>query len=256
VKPVRAPSRRESIEDHIATARACLRRAHVEADATRAWVRDLAHEGMIDGPRSSPKAAGCGRRERFAPSDYGDLMETMRLRAEGAIHRSTWLVWLWLRGRDFPLAIVREALPTDLRRNLSKMRRQFAPTGRDTEPFTVKFPRNVASQNTDCPISRLRPALRAACRADVATDRAKDLPLDPKLSSGSRRKPSALTRCSLAWGSTPAMPTRKLARPTALRTFSDVDALLRTLREETLRLPHCANARTPVPAIRQPLRKF
>ncbi len=172
------PLRRESIEEHIATAKAYLRRDGVVANATRAWVRDLVREGIIDGPQSGPKAAGRGRRERFSPRDYGDLIETMRLRSGGAIHRSTWLVWHWLRGRDYPIPIVREALATDLRRNLSEIRRQFAPTGRDTEPFITKFRRNIAPQRAQSPFPDLGPLSEPLAALMFRPSEAKNVPLD------------------------------------------------------------------------------
>jgi hypothetical protein len=153
----RQPPRRESIEDHIATACAFLARSGVSAGASRAWVRDLVYKGIIDGPLSQPKTAGRGRLERFSAPNYRDLIEGMRVRAEGAIHRSTWRLWLWSRGRDYPIDEIRRAMTADLRRNLNVVRAQLAPTGRYTEPFTVKYRRNVAPQAADSPFPDLGP---------------------------------------------------------------------------------------------------
>lgn len=143
---------RDSIEQHLVSAGHALRTAGIPApDVSRAWVRDLMRDRLIPGPQSAPKARGRGRRVRFAAAAYRDLLEVMKIRARGAQHRSTWLVWLWLRGRDFPLPRIREALAADVARDLKTVRDQLAPTGRYTEPFTRKFAKAASRASEESP---------------------------------------------------------------------------------------------------------
>jgi hypothetical protein len=79
----------------------------------------------------------------------------MRLRACDAGHRSTWIVWLWLRGRDFPLRRVRPALIADLERQFGAFRKELSPTGRFQEPFVTKYRRNIAPKREASPFVSL-----------------------------------------------------------------------------------------------------
>jgi hypothetical protein len=149
--------RRESIEDHLTTA--AFRFPHLAAETAgrsrRAWVRDLVRRKLFDGPYPVDKSSGPGRGVRFAPRDYRALLEILSLRQRGVKHRRTWLVWLWLRGRDYPLVDVRAAAAADVAATRKAMLAELNPSGRSTEPFVVKYRRNVAPQRADSPFPDL-----------------------------------------------------------------------------------------------------
>jgi len=153
----RRRARRESIEDHLATA--AFRFPHQAAETVgrsrRAWVRDLVRQKLFDGPYPVDKSSGPGRGVRFAPRDYHALLEILSLCQRGVKHRRTWLVWLWLRGRDYPLGDVRAAVAADVAATLKVLRAELNPSGRSTEPFVVKYRRNVAAKRAESPFPDL-----------------------------------------------------------------------------------------------------
>jgi len=146
--------RRESIEDHLATARARYPELAGD-DSSRPWVRDLIRDGLIDAPHPVKKRSGRGQGMRFWSRDYRALIEILLLRSRGHGHRRTWLIWLWLRGREYPIAKVREAIVADASSHLKMLRAQLNPTGRSTEPFVTKYRRNIAPQRADSPFPDL-----------------------------------------------------------------------------------------------------
>jgi hypothetical protein len=152
----RRPPRRESIDDHLATAR--LRYPELaknEGGGSRPWVRDLIRREVIGAPYAVKKHIGRGQGIRFSPPDYRALLEILLLRARGHNHRRTWLVWLWLRGREYPLERVRAAAVDDVSVHLKTIRAELNPTGRSTEPFVTKYRRNVAPGRADSPFPDL-----------------------------------------------------------------------------------------------------
>lgn len=153
----RRRARRESIEDHLATAafRFPQLAAETAGRSRRDWVRDLIQQKLFDGPYPVDKSSGPGRGGRFAPRDYRALIEILSLRQRGAKHRRTWLVWLWLRGRDYPLGDVRAAAAADVAGTLKTLLAELNPSGRSTEPFVVKYRRNVARKRAESPFPDL-----------------------------------------------------------------------------------------------------
>jgi hypothetical protein len=111
--------------------------------ASARFVLDLIERKIIDGPVDVNKTAGPGRGRRFLPRDYHDLLELIRFKALGAGRRDAWIVRLWLRGHDYPFERVKEALIREIESNLQIVQADFAPTGRWTEPFSVKYDRRV-----------------------------------------------------------------------------------------------------------------
>lgn len=138
--------RRESIADHLAVAR---RRWHPQLppwpeDAISTFfVEDLIKEHIINGPYSVQKAEGRGRGRRFHPRDYRDLLEVIRVKLSGIKHRSGWILHLWLRGHEYPIEDVRRYLLDELQASMEIVKKDFAPTGRFTEPFSEKYNRRV-----------------------------------------------------------------------------------------------------------------
>jgi len=140
------PPRRESIDDHLAVIQArteWLKIAKSEDLASVAFVRDLIHERIIDGPRPCKKARGAGRGQRFLPRDYHDLLVVLQLKSRGVVHRSAWICALWLRGRTYSLPSVRDAMVTELDRLRKTSMADFAPTGRFCETFAKKYDKRV-----------------------------------------------------------------------------------------------------------------
>jgi hypothetical protein len=154
--PRRRP-RRESIDDHLATAASRFPElAAGTADRSRrAWVRDLVRERLIDAPYPVGKCAGPGQGVRFAPRDYRALLEILSLRQRGIKHRRTWLVWLWLRGREYALDDVRAAAARDFAATRKTILAELNPSGRSTESFVTKYRRNVAPHRADSPFPHL-----------------------------------------------------------------------------------------------------
>ena len=129
--------------------------ARVDVRGARPWVRDLMRRQIIGRPYPVKKSVGRGQGVRFRPADYRALIEILLLRSRGHKHRSTWLVWLWLRGRDYPLDRVRAAVTEDVAANVKAVRAELNPTGRSTEPFVTKYRRNVAPSRSGSPFPGL-----------------------------------------------------------------------------------------------------
>ncbi len=141
--PVYSPPRRESIEDHLEvlqTRRKWLGIVWNPKLATPDFIRSLIKKKIIAGPRhEGGKAEGPGVRSRFAPRDYRDLIEVIRLKSRGVTRRKAWILHLWLRGHEYPMLRVRDALLSETRRRVTATMREIAPTGR----FTRKFVRRA-----------------------------------------------------------------------------------------------------------------
>lgn len=135
--------RRESIEDHVAQARRCGDRlgiAWTRKLGSRPFVEDLIKRHVVDGPcPAGAKAVGPGIAQRFRPRDLRALLEVLRLKSRGATHRKTWILQLWLRGRDYELDVVREALRSEIQRVVTNIRAIFSKTDRFTGPFERRF---------------------------------------------------------------------------------------------------------------------
>jgi hypothetical protein len=114
--------------------------------ASARFVRDLIDRDIINGPPEADKAFGPGRGRRFAPRDYHELLELIRFKALGANRRDAWIVRLWLRGHDYPFVRVKSALLREIESKLQTVQADFAPTGRWTEPFSVKYDRRVRNR--------------------------------------------------------------------------------------------------------------
>lgn len=141
--------RRESIDDHLTSARRALAPyCTVPIDGSRELVRDLVRNKLIAHTYEVHKRAGRGRGRRFKPADYRDLMEILRLRADGHVHRRRWLIWLWLRGRSFPLDRVRDALTAEIAAHTKTILAQLHPTGRLTEDLLTKYRRNIGGKKS------------------------------------------------------------------------------------------------------------
>lgn len=144
------PPRRESIEEHLASARA---RVAMPGDgwtdklASPRFVLDLIERKIINGPVEIDKASGPGRGRRFRPRDYHDLLELIRFKALGANRRDAWIVRLWLRGHDYPFERAKESLIREVGSALDTAQADFAPTGRWTESFSVKYDRRVRQRS-------------------------------------------------------------------------------------------------------------
>jgi hypothetical protein len=120
---------------------------------TLPFVEDLIRRKLINGPEPVQKRDGRGRGQRFKPRDYRDLLELIRLKLGGVKHRSAWLFQLWLRGHEYPIEDVRRALIGEVQVAIHSVMTDFAPTGRFTEPFGVKFARRVRGAQGDNEIS-------------------------------------------------------------------------------------------------------
>lgn len=159
------PPRRESIAEHLAIARRRWPKKCVgwnEGAITPAFVEDLIREDIINGPYAVTKSAGRGKGRRFAPRDYRDLLEVIKLKLTGLKHRRTWLFHLWLRGHCYPIEEVRRALVDEVHIAIDLLKSDIAPTGRWTEPFGVKYDRRVRkSEGADEGLSDLMELLAA-----------------------------------------------------------------------------------------------
>ncbi len=117
--------------------------------ASKRFVLDLVEREIINGPAEIDKAAGPGRGRRFQPRDYHDLLELIRFKALGASLRDAWIVRLWLRGHVYPFERVKAALLREIESKLDTVQADFAPTGRWTEPFSVKYDRRIRQRPED-----------------------------------------------------------------------------------------------------------
>ena len=129
----RPPRRRESIADHLAGARKRVKlRGQPWTDklASPAFVADLIKHGIINGPKSIPKKFGSGNAQRFEPRDYRDLLKIVNLKSQGIKHRSSWIVHLWLSGREYPMENLRAALLKEVKSIRKNALDDFAPRGR------------------------------------------------------------------------------------------------------------------------------
>ena len=175
----RRSPRRESIDDHLATARLRFPELAVgTGEGTRAWVRDLIHRRLIGAPYPVKKSVGRGQGVRFTPRDYRALLEILLLRAAGSNHRRTWLVGLWLRGREYPVERVREAVAEDVSAHLKTLRAELNPTGRSTEPFVTKYRRNIAPSRADSPFPDLGGLEEQFAALMMRPDEAAKIPTD------------------------------------------------------------------------------
>lgn len=148
--------RRESIDDHLQSARRALANyCSVEIEGSRELVRDLVRNKLIGPTYEVDKSSGRGRGRRFKPPDYRDLIEILHLRANGHIHRRRWLLWLWLQGRSFPLDRLRAALAAEITAHTRLLLAQINPTGRLTEDVLNKYRRNVRGKAGPSPFPDL-----------------------------------------------------------------------------------------------------
>ena len=128
----RVPPKRESIEDHLVTARKCLERLGVvwrPRLATEAFVRKLISKGLLE-PLD-------GR--RMSPSSYHALLKIIHWKSRKTFSWHAWRVGLWLRGSYFPISDVRQSLSFLLDRVRRVVLKDIAPTGRWTERFHEKY---------------------------------------------------------------------------------------------------------------------
>jgi hypothetical protein len=178
--PPRRRARRESIEEHLATA--AFRFPELSAGTAdrsrRAWVRDLVRQRLIDAPYKLGKRIGPGQAVRFAPRDYRAMLEILSLRQRGIRHRRTWLVWLWLRGRDYPLEDVRKAAAADFAATRKTVLAELNPSGRSTESFVTKYRRNVVPRRVGSPFPDLGGLEESLIAHMVRPHEAAQIPID------------------------------------------------------------------------------
>jgi hypothetical protein len=176
------PPRRESIEDHLTIARARVQmpgKGWTKKLASPRFVLDLIEHDIINGPAEVDKASGPGRGRRFLPRDYHELLEVIRFKALGASWRDAWIVRLWLRGHDYPFDTVKTSLIQELRSILGKVHADFAPTGRWTEPFPVKYDRRVRHPAQGEPHAELIDAMEPLAMLMTRPDLVHQLELNP-----------------------------------------------------------------------------
>lgn len=146
----RPRQRRESIKDHLESARAFLPEiAGSRKTASIRFVRSLAAIGLIDGPSRVKTESGKGWGQRFAPRDYRALLEILLLRSRDLVHPRSWRVLLWTRGRNYPIETIREALLAETAAMLESSRQQVTPTGRTVRPFADLFRTRIADKDAD-----------------------------------------------------------------------------------------------------------
>ena len=128
---------RESIADHLVTARRCLERLGVvwrPGLATEAFVRKLISKGLLE-----PLEGG-----RMHPLSYHAFLKIIHWKSRKVFSWHAWRIGLWLRGTYFPISAVRESLGLLLDRVRRIALKDIAPTGRWTERFHEKYQRRTA----------------------------------------------------------------------------------------------------------------
>ena len=135
------PPRRESIEDHLRVARARVKLSGA------GWTEKLASppgSKISSGKTSSAarlRAEGERPRvgQRLAPRDYRDLLRIIDLKSQGVSHRSAWIAYLWICGRNYPIDRVRDAFCLEIKRMTKTMLTEFAPRERLQGPRVTSF---------------------------------------------------------------------------------------------------------------------
>jgi hypothetical protein len=172
------PPKRESIEDHLAVIERRATRLGIKwvpRLATRAFILDLIKRKIINGPQpAGPKQNSFGTSQRFSPRDYRDLLEVIQLKSRGVLHRRSWIIHLFLRGHEYDIEVVRRSLIGEVEQMNDTVSADFAPTGRWTESFGVKYDRRVRKREEDEFINILEPAaalmLRPSAIGEIGTD--------------------------------------------------------------------------------------
>ena len=129
-----------------------------------------------------------------APIIYRSLLEAITLKLNSVKHWSGWLFPLWLRGREYRIEDVRRALIDEVHAAIHLVKKDFAPTGRFTEPFGFKFERRVRQpEESDPELSDfLEPVIAKIILPDAISEIAPNIKRMTGTTSRSQRSESTL----------------------------------------------------------------